>query len=230
MKVKGNQELKSGNYDKAIFYYDEAIEMDPTNAVYYNNKALTYLKWNKPEKALMAANDAIRLRPSWFKGYSSKGTALFNIGDISGAISAYKNGLKRDPSNESLKQRLAEAQKNFSGNSASTSTTANNPSSTSTSVGSGNLTGFLWSGIGAKKRTLLGGLRIFAIMNGFCCILPLFVSLNRAFSRLIVTAIVIRLITIFDTFRMTGIQRNMQFVQKLMVRLIVLKCYHNKLF
>ena len=29
---------QAGNYDKAIFYYDEAIDMDANNGVYHNNK------------------------------------------------------------------------------------------------------------------------------------------------------------------------------------------------
>ena len=37
-KVQANEAYKKKEYDKALVLYDEAIELDPTQVVFYNNK------------------------------------------------------------------------------------------------------------------------------------------------------------------------------------------------
>lgn len=38
-KDKGNAAYKAKNFEEAIAHYDKAIELDPVNIVFYNNKA-----------------------------------------------------------------------------------------------------------------------------------------------------------------------------------------------
>jgi tetratricopeptide (TPR) repeat protein len=41
---QGNQAVIAEEYDKAIHLYNRAIEMDPNNAIYYNNRSAAYFR------------------------------------------------------------------------------------------------------------------------------------------------------------------------------------------
>jgi Flp pilus assembly protein TadD len=45
-KNQGNEEFKKGNFQAAILFFSEAIELDPTEA-YYTNRALALMAVNK---------------------------------------------------------------------------------------------------------------------------------------------------------------------------------------
>jgi len=60
-KVKGNEEYKKRNFDQAILHYDKAIELDPNEVIYYNNKAACYIETKQPEKAIEICDKAIEI-------------------------------------------------------------------------------------------------------------------------------------------------------------------------
>lgn len=47
IKDRGNQNVKLGNYTKAIEDYTEAINILPNNAIFYSNRALCFLKMER---------------------------------------------------------------------------------------------------------------------------------------------------------------------------------------
>lgn len=51
-KSLGNFQYKSGEYEKAIEQYTNAIQLDPSNPVYYSNRSMAYIKVNDYENAL----------------------------------------------------------------------------------------------------------------------------------------------------------------------------------
>jgi stress-induced-phosphoprotein 1 len=46
------------------------------------------------------------LKPDWAKGWGRKGAAMHGQGDLVGALDAYEEGLKLDPSNAQNKSGL----------------------------------------------------------------------------------------------------------------------------
>jgi len=60
LKVKGNDEFKVGNYDKAIDFYTQALQ-ENYNAVILANRSLAYIK---QEKWALACKSNIIARPS----------------------------------------------------------------------------------------------------------------------------------------------------------------------
>jgi tetratricopeptide (TPR) repeat protein len=80
----GLVQYEEGNYDKAIGYYSEAIQSDPTNAEACHNRGLTYYRMGNrytPEgmaslkKAISDFNQAITLKPDYVDAYYHRGLA-----------------------------------------------------------------------------------------------------------------------------------------------------------
>lgn len=106
LKAKGNAALQSENFDDAIKYYSEAIDIDPSNHILYSNRSAAYVKVGKYTNSLEDANKTVSLKPDWPKGYSRKGAALEYLNKYEDAITTYEEGLKFDATNEQLTDAL----------------------------------------------------------------------------------------------------------------------------
>lgn len=109
-KDKGNKAMSTGDFTAAIEHYGKAIELDPSNYLFYSNRSAAYASLKQYEKALEDADKTIELNANWAKGYSRKGTALCYLDRFEEAKAAYQEGLAKEPGNELLKQGLAEVE------------------------------------------------------------------------------------------------------------------------
>ena len=112
LKKKGNDALQAENFDEAIKYYTQAIEIDPKNHILYSNRSAAYAKTSEFNKALDDAEKTIEIKSDWPKGYSRKGAALELMGKMDEAIKVYEEGLKLDAENEQLKEALKNCKDN----------------------------------------------------------------------------------------------------------------------
>eukprot|EP00903_Cladosiphon_okamuranus_P008550 g8208.t1 len=115
-KTRGGEAWKAGDVSGAIVWFSKAIELDMDNAsgqlhVHYSNRSAAFLKQDKANEALMDAERCVEVNPSWAKGHSRMGTALFRLGRHDKAAEAYSKGLEREPGNVELRKNLLEAQK-----------------------------------------------------------------------------------------------------------------------
>ena len=67
------------NRRDAIKSYTEAIKLDPTNAVYYSNRAAAYSSKNEHSSAVLDAEKAIEVDPSFVKAYHRLGCATIIV-------------------------------------------------------------------------------------------------------------------------------------------------------
>lgn len=111
LQAKGNAAFTSGQFDDAIRYFTEAIDIDATNHVLYSNRSASYASLGRYADALEDAEKVVTLKPDWPKGFSRKGAALQGLRRWDEAIAAYEAGLAVDPSNEQLKLGLADSKK-----------------------------------------------------------------------------------------------------------------------
>jgi stress-induced-phosphoprotein 1 len=109
-KDRGNNAFKDGRYEEAIDQFTQAINMDPTNHIYYSNRSAAYASMKMWDEALDDAKKCIDIQPTWAKGWSRKGAALHGRGNFDMAIVSYNQGLKIEPNNEALKAGLKAAQ------------------------------------------------------------------------------------------------------------------------
>lgn len=98
-KTKGNAALSAGNNSEAIDCYSQAIELDNTQHVFYSNRSAAYLSNKETEKALEDAENCIKLKSDWSKGYARKGAALHSMQKYGEALEAYEAGLAIDKNN-----------------------------------------------------------------------------------------------------------------------------------
>ena len=81
----GVKEYQKENYDKAISYFNKAIELDPNNAVAYHNRGLVYFKtgsYYNTEPFYEAISDfskAIEVDPNYVDAYYNRGLAYNNL-------------------------------------------------------------------------------------------------------------------------------------------------------
>lgn len=100
-KAQGNRCVAQQKFQDAIDLYTKAIEIVPTNAIYYSNRSAAYSSLREPENAAEDARKAIELDPAYAKAYSRLGLALYSLGDAAGSMAAYEQGLKAEGENPS---------------------------------------------------------------------------------------------------------------------------------
>ena len=66
-KTRGNKALQEGKYEEAVELYGEAIALDPTNHVYFSNRAAAFANLKKYKESLTDANKTVELKPDWPK-------------------------------------------------------------------------------------------------------------------------------------------------------------------
>ncbi|KAK6522877.1 Hsp90 cochaperone [Arthrobotrys megalospora] len=106
LKAQGNAAFSAKDFPKAIDFFSQAIELDPTNHVLYSNRSGSHASLKDFDSALEDATKCTEIKPDWSKGWSRKGAALHGTGDLIGAIDAYEEALKLDANNATAKQGL----------------------------------------------------------------------------------------------------------------------------
>ncbi len=110
-KDAGNKFLQAGQFDEAINAYTEAINIDPTDHVFYSNRSAAYLSKGDASSARADAEKCVEISPNWAKGHSRKGAALHALKEYEEAITAYQTGLAIAPTDAGLLSGLSEVQK-----------------------------------------------------------------------------------------------------------------------
>lgn len=107
-KEKGNNFLKSKNYEEALKCYSEAVNWEPNNHIHYSNRSVCFFNMQNFTKALEDATKCVNIKPDWSKGYLRKGMAEFKLDMLEEAEASYKKGLELDANNQQLKDAMKE--------------------------------------------------------------------------------------------------------------------------
>ena len=117
-KGKGNQAFVRGDHAHAVTCFSKAIALSPDHPqvhMFFGNRSAAQCKLGEFAEAIRDANSAIAAKPTWSKGYSRLGAALFRSGDKTGALKAYVTGLAADPTSLSLAEELVKTQRVMQG-------------------------------------------------------------------------------------------------------------------
>src|SRR6266567_608147 len=99
LKIAGDTYLNTKRYQEALLAFEQAIQLDPNDAVICNGKGLALSKLNRYREALTAYEQSIRLNPNNADTYLNKGDALDELERYEEALVAYKRAIRLDPNN-----------------------------------------------------------------------------------------------------------------------------------
>ena len=95
-------------YEESLAAYDDAIRVDPRNALLYNEKAELLCKFKRYHEALEVYEQAIRHEPNNPYCYHGKGKALFGLKSYEDALVAYDAAIRLgspDPDHQFYKDK-----------------------------------------------------------------------------------------------------------------------------
>ena len=93
---QGEDFYNSTQYQDAIESYTKAIELEPGNALFYNDRGCAYENMNIHDKAIEEYETAIDLNPNDAIFYCNRGDAYSNLGSYDKAFNDYKKALQLD--------------------------------------------------------------------------------------------------------------------------------------
>ena len=89
--------ILQGDYDRAIADADEAIRLDPNDAVAFNNRGVGYGGKEVYDRAIADYNEAIRIDPSYALSFKNRGSFYQHRGDLDRAIADYSKAVELQP-------------------------------------------------------------------------------------------------------------------------------------
>ena len=103
-KEEGNNRYKKGSYKKAVECYTRAIELDPSQAPIYTNRAACNLQLLKYKKVVEDGLKAAQLDPKFSKAYLRAGQGYLQMGKTREAREQFDLALKLEPNSDLYKR------------------------------------------------------------------------------------------------------------------------------
>jgi DEAD/DEAH box helicase domain-containing protein len=88
-----------------------ALQLEPDNPSALLNKGITCLNLGQNQAALTCFNRLLNLGANQSVVWKNKGTALYRLGDIKGAVGAYDEALRLKPDDQKVHELKERAKK-----------------------------------------------------------------------------------------------------------------------
>ncbi len=85
-----------GEHRRAIEDYDQALRLDPDNALAYNNRGYAYDDLGEYRRAILDYDKALRLDPGYADAYQNRGVSYENLGDYERAARDWEQAIGID--------------------------------------------------------------------------------------------------------------------------------------
>ncbi|MEK6851964.1 MAG: tetratricopeptide repeat protein [Candidatus Thermoplasmatota archaeon] len=95
--AQGDQLVKDGRYDDALYYYDRAIRMGSKPASAWTSKGVALKRLGRLDEAVRCHNAALKLDPENEIAWCNKGDIFFKAGKMEKAIESYDKAIKIRP-------------------------------------------------------------------------------------------------------------------------------------
>ncbi len=89
--------LSAREYEKATTAFTQAIERNPKDSAYYNNRAIAYMRSKKYSQAIQDLNRSIEMRPNDFFAYSNRGLVYTELKNYQNAIRDFSKAIELNP-------------------------------------------------------------------------------------------------------------------------------------
>lgn len=112
-KIKGNELMKTKEYDEAIKHYSKSIRLDEFEPTTYANRALAYIKNTEYGKGLDDCNRAIDLKNDYIKAYYRRGICNMGVKKFREGMLDFLYVLNDNPSNSDILNKIEELNKKW---------------------------------------------------------------------------------------------------------------------
>jgi tetratricopeptide (TPR) repeat protein len=133
IKNRAKSCVSSRNYPEAVRLYGKAIELTVDDnaalSILHANRSMVQLNMSKAADALIDADEAVKLDPSYLKGYYRQAMAAAALSDYALAKKALTTGLALKPDDKELQAQLLKVEQKLQSPTES-STSASVPSAT----------------------------------------------------------------------------------------------------
>ncbi|XP_008187653.1 tetratricopeptide repeat protein 12-like isoform X1 [Acyrthosiphon pisum] len=94
LKTMGNFEYRKGNYEKALIYFNQAIDVRKDSCVLFTNRALTKINLGLMDEVVSDCDRALHLNDRSLNAVLYKAEALWELGDTRAAEDLLETALK----------------------------------------------------------------------------------------------------------------------------------------
>jgi tetratricopeptide (TPR) repeat protein len=94
---RGADALQSGEFDRALFYFNEVTTLAPDYVEGWDKRAAVFLLKNDYASALKDIERLLKIEPRHFGAMGALAIILEDLGDKKGALDLYRRALKIDP-------------------------------------------------------------------------------------------------------------------------------------
>jgi len=91
---QGVAQLSRDDFERALPYFERAVEMDPNYAEAWYQAGFCYGILGRHSDALRASRQAAKLRPEWAETYVNIGVSSFALGQYEDAVGAYRQAVR----------------------------------------------------------------------------------------------------------------------------------------
>lgn len=98
-QAMGEVQYKKGNREKAVSYFNKALEKDPDNIEAYSGRGMSYFALGDFSKAIEDFDKVRRAEPYRSEAYSALGSAYASYEKYDQAVIVLKKALELNPSN-----------------------------------------------------------------------------------------------------------------------------------
>lgn len=109
LKSKGNEFRLQGQFDKAIEFYEKALQYDPNYTDVLYNLGRTYRDTGKINQAINTFNKLLAINPNDFESRTLLGEFYEDAGSIDNALAEYKKVLQVEPNYDYARRNLQSA-------------------------------------------------------------------------------------------------------------------------
>jgi len=106
----GNEAFVDEDYESAIKFYTEAIELDSSKLDYFLKRCNAYIKVDNFSDAVKDADTALKIDGANPKVHQRKGFALFSFNKFESAMESYRKAAELDKSNAQVEQWIRKCQ------------------------------------------------------------------------------------------------------------------------
>ena len=92
--LQGLFELRSGSAEVALTYFDSAISLQPDDELPFIYRAQCKIKLDRPQDAILDAEEALRYNKNSTKAITCKGEALYMMGEFEQALVQFERGFR----------------------------------------------------------------------------------------------------------------------------------------